>query len=268
MVIAKIERGFIMLCKNCGNEMNNGATFCNRCGVNHGNTQTGNNRHGNSPAINVASSACLKKNTRTELMPIIIIVAIIVGSFVFGGLKVMFSLLVDDDFGSPFGIYSDVIVSNSESGASFNCTMEEVIERYNDNIDEHIINDSHSDDEYEEIKNQLKLKKSYFEKETENKYFVSNSTYGITIQLDDNGNVYFIDMVWGNNLSDIESNVIMILLRGLIISVQPSINYDTATQIVIDTDNSTGILQKDNVKYMVTYESNCTRFSAVAMFDE
>ena len=96
-----------MLCKNCGNEMNNGATFCNRCGVNHGNTKKQINSKEDSPVINTGTSATLKKNTRSELAPIIIIIVIIVGSIIFAGLRGIFSLLVDGEFESPFGIYSE-----------------------------------------------------------------------------------------------------------------------------------------------------------------
>jgi len=250
-----------MICKNCNKEIANTSIYCPECGIKTELNETV--QINQATTIQPKSAVINQIATTTKKKPskeIVILIAVIAFWIVFG---IIFVIVC------AFDNNSDVIVSNSESGASFNCTMEDVIERYNDNIDEHITNDSnYSDDEYEKIKNQLKLKKSYFEKETENKYFVSNSTYGITIQLDDNGNVYFIDMVWGNNLSDIESDVITILLRGLIISVQPSMDYDTAKQIIIDTDNASRILQKDDVKYMVTYESNCMRFSAIAMFDE
>lgn len=246
-----------MFCKNCGKEMKNGDTFCRECGAKAElNTSVQTNQIDaeafQSAMANSGGTVVVKKKSK--------------GKFILIG---VFAVLIIIVIACAVGGSSDVIESNSESGASFNCTIEDVIERYNDNIDEHVVNDSnYSDDEHEEIKNQLKLKKSYFERETENKYFVSNGIYGITIQLDDNGNVYYFDMVWRNNLSDTESGLIMIPLRGLVLSVQPSMDYDTANQIIIDTDNASGILQKDDVKYMVTYESDCTRFSAVAMFDE
>ena len=225
-----------MICKNCGKEVKENDLFCIECGTKIENTAVNSPMTTplQTPVGNSDNAVAVKKKYPTKLLVIIL-------AFVFFALTVISS--------------SDVIESNSESGASFNCTMEDVIERYNDNIDEFIVNDSGlSENEFEEVKEQVKLKESYFTKESENKYFVSNDTYGITIQLDDDGNVYFIDMVWGNNLSDDLSTIIMHLLRGLIVSVQPSLDSDDAKQIVIDTDNTSGILQKDDVKYMVTYE--------------
>lgn len=237
-----------MFCKNCGKEMKDGATFCTECGTKV--METVSTEGNTTPNTTVVT----KKMTKGKMV-----------------LIAVFAMLIIIVIACVVGGSSDVIESNSETGASFNCTIEEVIERYNDNIDEHFVNDSGlSKSEYEDFKEQFKLKESYFTKESENKYFCSSSgdSYGITIQVDDNGNVYFVDMVWRNNLSKVESNAIMVLLRGLILSVQPSIDYDTANQIIIDTDNSIGILQKDNVKYMITYESNTMRFSAIAMLDE
>lgn len=241
-----------MICKNCGKEVKENDLFCIECGTKIENTAV------NSPmttplqtTIKTANSTVAVKKKYPGKLVIICI------AFVF---FIIFLAIIGS---------SDVIESNSESGASFIYTMEEVIERYNDNIDEVVVNDSGlSENEFEEVKEQIKLKESYFRKESDNKYFASNDTYGITIQVDDDGNVYFIGMVWGNNLSDDLSTIIIHLLRGLIVSVQPSLDSDDAKQIIIDTDNTSGILQKDDVKYMVTYENDCTRFSFIAMFDE
>lgn len=248
-----------MFCKNCGKEMKNEDAFCRECGAKAESNDTAQANPIDAGAFQtaVASSGdtvAVKKKSKVKW--------IVIGVFVVSIIIVI---------ACAVGGSSDVIESNSETGASFNCTIEEVIERYNSNVDEHFVNDSGlSKSEYEEFKEQFKLKKSYFTQESENKYFCSSSgdVYGITIQVDDNGNVYFVDMVWKNNLSKEESSAIMILLRGLILSIQPSKDYDTVKQIIIDTDNTNGILQKDNVKYMATYESNCTRFSAIALFDE
>ena len=169
-----------------------------------------------------------------------------------------------------------VIASNSESGASFNCTFDDVIERFNANIEAHIVNDSGlTDAQYQEFKNMLKISKSEFIQETESKYFYTKKhlqsnedLYGITINIDDNGRVYCVEMVWQNSLDDSTKSMVMILLRGLISSVETSKSYDEANQIIIDTDSQGGIMQKDHVKYGAFYESDVTRFAALALIDE
>lgn len=247
-----------MLCKNCGKELKKGAEFCHECGAKAELNETvqANPIEANAPQpdmTNPSGTAAVKKKSKGK----IILIAV-------------FAILIIIVIACAVGGDSDVIESNSESGASFNCTMEDVIERYNDNVEEHFVNDSGlSDGEFEKIRNQYKLKKAYFTEESDGKYFVSssNNAYGITIQVDDEKNVYFVEMVWNNNITDAESQAVMVLLRGLIMSVEPSKDYDEINQLIIDTDNSGGILQKDNVKHAAIYESNCTRFAAVANFD-
>lgn len=248
-----------MFCKNCGKELKKGAAFCHECGakVEINETVQANPIESNVSQPTMANNSIVTSIKKISKEKLILIIAI----------PIWIIIIIACAMGGD----SDVIESNSESGASFNCTMEDVIKRYNDNVEEHFVNDAGlSDNEFEKIRNQYKLKKSYFTEESDSKYFVSssNNAYGITIQVDDEKNVYFVEMVWNNSLTDAESQAVMVLLRGLIMSVEPSKDYDEINQLIIDTDNSGGILQKDNVKHAAIYESNCTRFAAMANFDD
>lgn len=244
-----------MICKNCGKEINDSIGICTSCGAN-----TGNQFMSNTETATAVVSTKKKPPTKPVIGAIIAVVVIILITFI--GLLTSFILFADDN---------EVFKSNSPSGASFNCTMDDVIKRYNRNIDKHLKNDGLSDEEYEAIKNQFKMDASYFIKESDGKYFVStsNNSYGITVFTDDSDNVYGVEFVCRTDvfLDSANSDTLMLLIRGLFNAVEPSKSYDEIKDIVANTADK-GVIQKDNVKHVVTYETNNIRFASMAMFDE
>ncbi|MBQ8905975.1 MAG: zinc-ribbon domain-containing protein [Ruminococcus sp.] len=86
-----------MLCKNCGNEMNNGATFCNRCGMNYG-TISQNLSSSNSVNPNAATVTAKKKlSTKTIVAIVCSIIAFSIASCLGVSLVIGFLVLSGDD---------------------------------------------------------------------------------------------------------------------------------------------------------------------------
>ena len=250
-----------MFCKNCGKEMKDGSAFCSECGTKNEQGTTEVNTQIDATAFQSAMSnssgtaVAVKKKSK--------------GKFIIIGVFVLLIIIV---IACAVGGSSDVIESSSETGASFNCTIDDVIDRYNSNIDEHLINDANlSDEEYNSVKNQFKMNKSNFEQQEEHKYFASsnNDSYGITVFTDENNYVYGVEFVVQNDviLDRSLSDQVFLLIRGLYNSVEPSKSYDEIEDIVTVASKD-GVLQKDNVKHVVTYETTTTRFASIALFNE
>ena len=117
-----------MLCKNCGNEMNNGATFCNRCGMNYG-TISQNLSSSNSVNPNAATVTAKKKlSTKTIVAIVCSIIALSIASCLGVSLVIGFLVLSGDD---------SVIIENDncQLGATYSFTPEEFIDKYNKTLD-------------------------------------------------------------------------------------------------------------------------------------
>lgn len=231
-----------MICKNCGKEMKNGAAFCSSCGAKTEEVPI------NATAVTADTP---KKKYPTKLVIGAIIAAILI-------IIIAIAASVGDD--SDSNSKGNVFKSNSQSGASFNCTIDDVISGYNKNIDKHLTNGGED----------YKLNKGYFSKEN-GKYFLSssNNAYSITVFIDDDEYVYGVEYDVDNSLlmSDEYSDLIFVLVRGLYNSVEPNKNYDEISEILGDAINN-GVLQKDNVKHVVIAESSLTKFASMATLEE
>ncbi len=231
-----------MICKNCGKEMKDGATFCPSCGAKTEEVSV-------NATVVTADAPKKKYPTKLVICAIIAVIVIIVIAIAASG--------GDDSDSDSKG---NVFKSNSQSGASFNCTIDDVISGYNKNIDKHLTNGG--DD--------FKLDIGHFSKEN-GKYFLSssNNAYSITVFIDENDYVYGVEYDVDTSLlmSDEYSDLIFVLVRGLYNSVEPDKSYDEIREILGDAINN-GVLQKDNVKHVVIAENNLTKFASMATLDE
>jgi len=234
-----------MICKNCGKEVKNEAAFCLSCGA----------KTEKSTVINVDTATAATEKTKKKYTT-----KFVVGALIFVVLIIVIAVIgsIGDDDVSSSKDY--IFKSNSQSGASFDCTIDDVISGYNKNIDKHLTNGG--DD--------FKLDIGYFIKKN-GKYFMSssNNAYSITIFIDENDYVYGVEYDVDNSLlmSDEYSDLNFILIRGLFNSVEPDKSYDEISEILGDTIDN-GVLQKDNVKHVVIAESSLTKFASMAVLDE
>lgn len=188
------------------------------------------------------------------------ILGIILSAIMAMSMVICFTSCDDESSNGKTSSKDYVFKSNSQSGASFNCTIDDVIKGYNKNIDKHLTNGG--DD--------FKLDVGYFSKE-DGKYFMSssNNAYSITIFIDENEYVYGVEYDVDNSIlmSDEYSDLIFVLVRGLYNSVEPDKSYDEICDILGDAINN-GALQKDNVNHVVIAENSLTKFASMASFDE
>ena len=257
-----------MYCKRCGKNLTDSAHFCGSCG-----TPVESGASGRPTAARTQRTSAKNK----KRSPILIVLAASIGAIILCVVLLLAILGINRNTHTN-NTYpgTAVMTSSSESGASFNCTFDDVIKRYNNYIDKHIYNDSGwTKEQFEDAKRMLKIQKSEFTPKKDGTYFYTKNhlqtneeLYGITVNTDDQGHVYCVEMVWKNALDDSTLSMVMVMLRGLIGSVETSKSEDEINQLIIDTDSSGGALIKDHVGYLATYESTVTRFSAIAISED
>ena len=247
-----------MFCTNCGKELKDGAVVCMNCGVlvktNDGKPVTLQNG-----TFTVASADVVTKKKKPKVIIIAIVIAV---------------LLIFGIIGSAFGSSDDeVIKSNSPTGASFNCTIDEFIDDFNSQVSEHLSNDVESESLYTQIKDTLQIKKDESVL-SENNYIWTmnlsqNQTYSLCISTDNNDKIYKISLVSPQYVSDSSMQIFGFQIKCSIAAILPSESYESALQIITTVDNgsTSNDFQDNNVYYSVLYSGDTIEFLITANFD-
>lgn len=95
-----------------------------------------------------------------------------------------------------------VSLSTGNEQTSFGLTLSEYVDDFNSVVDNHVKNDTGlSNDEYENIKNKLKMNVDYFNLDEDGVYWASNGSIEYQVELDENGFVSAIAFAFPDNLS-------------------------------------------------------------------
>ena len=242
-----------MFCTNCGKELKDGAVVCMNCGVlvktNDGKPVTLQNG-----TFTVASADVVTKKKKPKVIIIAIVIAVLL---IFGIIR------------SAFGSSDDeVIKSNSPTGASFNCTIDEFVNNYNNYICSWVAD--------KEKREQLELKENELVELSEDCYIWSNpSTFEqlskIYVNTDDDENIYQITVSFSEFIQDDDLPTVVLNIMTVILGLQPSKEEEQARKIVQSTcilnEEKNKSLQQDNVFYDIVVEETSAKFSIMANFD-
>lgn len=144
-----------------------------------------------------------------------------------------------------------LVVSLGSGGepTSFGVTLSEYVDKFNAVVDNHVKNDSGMpDDEYQDVKDKLKMNVDYFNSDEDGVYWASNGSLEYQIEVDENGYVSAIAFVFPNDCTASQYEQLGTMCKWHMETITANSDYEYHNDIMRTLIND-GELVKDSISY-------------------